>query len=107
MRADLLIYNAGQLVTCASAAGAKRGATMLDVGIITEGAVAIADSRIVGVGTSSDLIRRFEGEDTVDAEGRLVMPGFVDPHTHVIYAGDRLDEFEMKIKGDEYLDILA
>jgi len=105
--ADLIVHNAGQLVTCASGGKPKRGEAMLDVGIIYDGAVAISDGRFVGVGGSADILAEFTSDETIDAEGRAVCPGFVDPHTHIVYAGDRLNEFELKIKGAEYLDILA
>lgn len=105
--ADLLIHNIGQLVTCASSAGPKRGADMLNLGIIENGAVAIADGKFVGVGKSSEVSAAFGSEWSIDACGRVACPGFVDPHTHIIYAGDRLNEFELKINGADYLDILA
>lgn len=106
-KVDLIIHNAGQLVTCTSGGKLKRGAAMQDVGIIVDGAVAIADGKFVGVGTSSEIVSAFTSDETIDAGGRVVCPGFVDPHTHVVYAGDRLNEFELKIKGAEYLEILA
>lgn len=106
-RADLIIHNAGQIVTCASGDKPKRDGEMLDVGIIKDGAVAIIDGNFVGVGSSTDILRDFVSDAMVDVEGRVVCPGFVDPHTHIIYAGDRLNEFELKIKGAEYLEILA
>lgn len=107
MTADLIISNIGQLVTCASGGNRKRGGEMLDVGIIENGAVAIADGKIVGVGTTDDIYRDFDAIEYLDAGGKVVCPGFVDPHTHIVYAGDRLNEFELKIKGAEYLEILA
>ncbi len=106
-RAELIIHNAGQLVTCASGGRPKRGDAMLDVGIIQNGAVAIADAKIVGVGSSADILRDFESGEMIDAEGCVVCPGFVDPHTHIVYAGDRLNEFELKIEGADYLEILG
>jgi imidazolonepropionase len=105
--ADLIIHNAGQLVTCASGGKPKRGVEMLDVGIIENGAVAVTNRKIVGVGASSDILRDFSADKIIDVEGRVVCPGFVDPHTHIVFAGDRLNEFELKIKGADYLDILA
>lgn len=105
--ADLIIHNAGQLVTCASGGRRKRGAAMRDLGIIENGAVAIADGKFIGIGGSADILRDFENGRMIDAEGRVVCPGFVDPHTHIVYAGDRLNEFELKIKGADYLEILA
>lgn len=107
MKADLIITNIGQLVTCASNGIPKRGAAMRDVGIIETGAVAIKDGEFVAVGTSEDILRDHSADDVVDAGGKVVCPGFVDPHTHIVFAGDRLDEFELKIKGTEYLHILA
>lgn len=104
---DLIIHNAGQLVTCASPAGPKRGAAMQDVGIIGDGAVAIKDGVFTAVRTSDEILGRYKAAELIDAEGRAVVPGFVDPHTHIVYTGDRLNEFELKIKGAEYLDILA
>lgn len=105
--ADLIIHDAGQLVTCASGGKPKRGPTMLDVGIIDNGAVAIADGKFVGVGRTPEILGLFESDKMVSAEGRVVCPGFVDPHTHIVYAGDRLNEFELKIKGADYLEILT
>jgi imidazolonepropionase len=107
MKADLLITNIGQLVTCASGGKPKRGVEMRDVGLIGNGAVAIADGKIAGVGEREDLERQFSAKEVFDAYGRTVCPGFVDPHTHIVFAGDRLDEFELKIKGADYLEILA
>ncbi len=106
-KVDLIVHNAGQLVTCASGGKRKRGTAMQDVGIIVDGAVAIRDGKFVGVGTSSEILSAFSTDEMIDAEGRVVCPGFVDPHTHIVYAGDRLNEFELKIKGAEYLEILA
>lgn len=105
-RVDLIVFNAGQLVTCASD-GPKRRADMRDVGIIENGSVAISGGKIVGVGTTDEIYRGFDAVEYFDAGGKVVCPGFVDPHTHIVFAGDRLNEFELKIKGAEYLEILA
>ena len=104
---DLIIFNAGQLVTCASGGKPKRGTAMLDVGIIENGAVAVSGGKIVGVGGSNEILSEFQSDNMIDAEVRVVCPGFVDPHTHIVFAGDRLNEFELKIKGADYLEILA
>ncbi len=104
--ADLIVHNIGQLVTCASPDVPKRGAEMRDVGIIENGAVAIAEGRFVGVGTSAEIRAAYKSDKVIDAEGRVACPGFVDPHSHIVYAGDRLDEFEKKIGGADYLEIL-
>ncbi|MBV6497077.1 MAG: imidazolonepropionase [Acidobacteria bacterium ACB1] len=106
--ADLLIHNIGQLVTCRSTDGrAKHGASMLDASIIGNGAVAIADGKISAVGTLDEVEAEYSSTEKIDAGGKAVTPGFVDPHTHIVYSGDRLGEFELKIRGAEYLEILA
>jgi imidazolonepropionase len=107
MKADLIIYNANQLVTCASGGKAKKGAQMRDAGIIENGAVAVKDGSIAGCGESEKIIEKFSAEKMIDAGQHTVCPAFVDCHTHIVYAGDRLDEFELKIKGADYLEILA
>lgn len=104
---DLIIYGAEQLVTCASGGKPKRVANMLDVGIIPNGAVAITGGKIVGVGATETILDDFTSLEIIDARGKVVCPGFVDPHTHIVFAGERLNEFELKIKGADYLEILA
>ncbi len=107
MKADLVISNIGQLVTCSSGGKPKRGAEMLDVGVVENAAVAVIDGKIADFGWSRDILEKFEADNVMDAGGRAVCPGFVDPHTHIVFAGDRLNEFELKIKGADYLEILA
>ncbi len=106
MRVDLLIHSAAQLLTCAGAGGPKRGQALADVGLIADGAVAVVEGKIVDAGPSGDLRARYTAERTIDASGKTVCPGFVDAHTHVVYAGDRIDEFEMRIRGATYLQIM-
>lgn len=106
-QADLIIQNAGQLLTCVSGGKPKRGLAMLDIGIIENGAVTVLDGKIQAVGRTGDILQEFTAPEVIDAGGRVVSPGFVDPHTHIVFAGDRLNEFELKIKGAEYLEILA
>ena len=67
----------------------------------------IADGRITAVGRSRDLRAAFQARDTLDAGGRAVIPGFVDPHTHLPWAGHRAAEFEMRIGGATYMQIMA
>src|SRR5829696_6820327 len=107
MQVDLIIENIGQLVTCASPDGPKRGAAMRDIGIVENGAVAISDGQFKAVGRTPEIQNDFSAAEIIDAGGRVVCPGFVDPHTHIVFAGDRLDEFELKIRGADYLEILA
>ena len=105
MEADLIITNIGELVTCSSIRP-KRRSEMLDVGLIEQGAVAIKDGKFVAVGPSTNVLKGCSCEKVIDAGGKVVCPGFVDPHTHIVFAGDRLNEFELKIKGAQYLEIL-
>jgi imidazolonepropionase len=107
MNVDLLIYNAAQVVTCASPTGPKRREAMAHVGLIINGAVAVANGEIVAVGPTDSLQTEYTAHTTIDADNKVVCPGFVDPHTHVVYAGDRVAEFEMRIKGASYPEIMA
>lgn len=104
---DLLIHSAAQVVTCASAGGPKRGAAMRDPGIIPGGAVAVDGGRIVAAGPSDALRAEYQAAQEIDANGKVVCPGFVDPHTHVVFAGDRVAEFEQRIAGASYMEIMA
>jgi imidazolonepropionase len=106
IKIDLLIHHAAQLVTCASPDGPRRGDGLADVGLIPDGAVAVADGEIVGVGTSDDLLAEYTARETLDVSNKVVGPGFVDPHTHLVYAGDRVSEFEMRIQGATYTEIM-
>jgi imidazolonepropionase len=101
----MLIHSSSQLLTLAG--GPQRGHSLGTLGIIENGAVVIRDERIVAVGTTAELWASYPNEPRLDANGCVLMPGFVDPHTHVIWAGDRADEFELKMAGAKYLDILA
>lgn len=106
MKVDLVIKNAAQLVTCAAVEKPKRATAMQDIGLIENGALAIDAGKIVGVGKTKEVLREFAAENIIDVTGKVIMPGFVDCHTHIVYAGNRLDEFELKIKGADYLEIL-
>ncbi len=79
---------------------------MTDVGLIPDGAVAVADGEVVAVGPTHELGAQYTACEVIDASGKVVCPGFVDPHTHLVYAGDRVAEFEMRIQGATYLEIM-
>ncbi|MEF3274293.1 MAG: imidazolonepropionase [Chloroflexus sp.] len=104
---DLLIHSAAQVVTCAGPSGPRRGAAMRELGIITNGAVAVRGSTIIAVGASHELRRRFYPARELNVRGRAVCPGLIDCHTHIVYAGDRLDEFEQRCAGATYQEIMA
>lgn len=101
----MLIHSASQLLTLAG--GPQRGHALGTLGIIENGAVVVREEKIVAVGTTDEMRAAYPHEPTLDASGCVLMPGFVDPHTHLIWAGDRANEFEMKMAGMHYLDILA
>lgn len=102
--ADILIRNA-RILTCKSN-GPKRGEEMQDLGIIENGFIAVENGIILelGNGDGSEYIDKHTQVE--DAKGRVVMPGFVDPHTHLVHYGSRENELEMKLKGVSYIDIL-
>ena len=101
----MLIHSSSQLLTLAN--GPQRGQALGALGVIENGAVVVRDEKIVAVGTTAELKASYPDEPSLDASNCVLMPGFVDPHTHVIWGGDRADEFEMKMAGAKYLDILA
>jgi imidazolonepropionase len=106
---DLLVVNAAEVVTCAGFSNAPaRGAAQSHVHVVRDAAVAVRDGRIVEVGARARLEREYavERDGLIDAAGGVVLPGFVDPHTHLIFAGDRADEWERRVAGESYLDIL-
>jgi imidazolonepropionase len=104
MKTDLLITGVAQLVS-AEGAEAKRGRAMSALKIIEDAAVAVSDGRIVWVGNASDWMG--QAETTVDVGGVAVVPGLVDPHTHAVWAGDRLGDFEAHASGATYEEILS
>jgi imidazolonepropionase len=106
MRADLLVYNIGQLVTLAGPPGPRRGAEMRELAIIEDAALAVANGLVLIVGRSADLRTAVQASAALDAGGRAVIPGFVDSHTHLPWAGHRAAEFEMRIGGATYMEIM-
>lgn len=101
----MLIHSAAQLVTLT--AQPQRGSRMGELNIIPDGAVLIEGETIAAVGASRELLERYPHEERYDAGGRAVIPGFVDPHTHLIWAGNRAAEFEMRLEGKSYMEIMA
>jgi imidazolonepropionase len=99
---SLLIRHA-RVLTLGGPPGVRRGAALRELGVIPRGNVLIAGDRITAV---DPKIEAPPGTEVIDAAGRVLLPGFVDCHTHACWAGDRLDEWEMKLRGASYLDIL-
>jgi len=102
---DLLVVNAGALVTMAGPARARVGAEHSQLGIVVGGAVAVKKGLVAAVGTTRELRARFSAKSAIDARGSLVTPGLVDPHTHLVFMGSRENEFEQRAAGRTYSDI--
>ena len=112
MNGNLIIKNASQLVTC-SGFTAKQGKEMSDLHIIEDGAVVIEHGIITAVGKTEDVLADspdadfyVKGFEIIDARGKAVLPGFVDSHTHLVFAGYRDEEFSWRLRGDSYMDIM-
>lgn len=101
----MLIHSASQLLTLNG--GLQHGSRLGDLGIIQNGAVLVREGIILDVGLSDVLIKKYPDESLMDAGNKVILPGFVDPHTHLIFAGDRAKEFEMRLQGLTYMEILA
>jgi imidazolonepropionase len=106
-RADIFVLNANELVTLnGSSEKPRTGKQMRRLGIIRGGGLAIKDGKIVAIGETSEVKKGFKAENVISASGKTVIPGFVDAHTHLVFAGSREDEFQMRVEGASYLDIL-
>src|SRR5579885_3118542 len=101
----LNIIHAAQLVTIAGQEKPRRGKALRELSIINDGAVSIRDGRIEWIGPTDQLPDRSRPD--FDATGKVILPGFVDSHTHAVFARSRADEFEWRIEGTPYMDILA
>lgn len=103
----MVVLNANELVTVkGSSARPCTGKQMQHLGIIPRGGLAVKDGRIIAVDKSSEVRRSFRADKVINASGKTVMPGFVDPHTHLIFASSREDEFQLRVEGASYMDIL-
>jgi imidazolonepropionase len=105
---DLVIVNCGQLATLAGPQRPRVGGEMRELGIIKDAALWIRDGRIVRAGRWKEIERELDSDHSViDAEERVVLPGFVDAHTHLVFGGSRADEFERRALGETYQSIAA
>lgn len=107
MKGCMIIKNASQLVTC-SGFKARQGKAMSDLHIIYDGAVVIENGVITAVGKTREVLARFDktGFETIDAGGKAVLPGFIDSHTHFVFAGYRAEEFSWRLSGESYMEIM-
>jgi imidazolonepropionase len=102
---NLNIIHAKQILTLAGPPRARRGLELRDVGVVTDGGIAVRNGNVVWAGPTDNLPDRATQE--YDASGKVILPGFVDSHTHAVFAGTRAEEFEWRILGVPYMEILA
>jgi imidazolonepropionase len=100
----MIIHSASQLLTIRGSA--QRGNLLGELKIIENGAVLFQNGIIKQVGSTQELLSSHPDEEAIDASGKVVMPGFVDPHTHAIWAGNRANEFEQRLAGKSYMQIM-
>jgi imidazolonepropionase len=104
----LAIVNCAQVVTLAGPARPRVGPEMRRLGIVAPGGLLIRDGLIEQVGSTQEIEKFIDADcEVVDADGRIVLPGFVDAHTHPVFAGTRVNEFEQRIEGATYQEIAA
>ena len=101
----MLIHSASQLICLRG--GPQRGSRLGDLDIIPNGALLARDGLIQEIGNTDDLLKKYPNEERLDGHQQVVMPGFVDPHTHLIWAGDRAGEFTQRLEGKSYMQIMA
>ena len=100
------VLHAAELVTLAGPKGPRIRDQMRELAIVRDGGMLIEDGRVVATGSSNEISKLMPaGADVVEARGKVVLPGFVDAHTHPVFAGDRVDEFEMRARGATYEEI--
>ncbi len=105
-RVDYLLDHCS-LITGGSGSGPAAGDRQADLGLVTDAAVAIDAGVVVALGPHDEVAPSFAADEYTDMGGRVIMPGFVDAHTHPLWAGSRAAEFEMRVKGATYLEIMA
>jgi imidazolonepropionase len=101
----LAVLHVSQLVTLAGSKRPRMGRELSELAIIRDGGMLIRDGNIDMVGPSTEIEKRADGAEIIDADGKIVLPGFVDAHTHLVFAGNRKDDFERRARGDTYEQI--
>jgi len=110
VKADLLVHSAAQLITAPAGGKPLLGPDLDRPVLIQDAAIAVVGERIEAIGTSKEILAAYPERDVarvVDARGRMVAPGFVDPHTHLPFAGMREMEFDARARGESYESIAA
>lgn len=107
MNENVLIINSSELIAPRSDKGKPlRGKKLRELDIIKDGAVFISNGRIKDFGKTKFLIEKYNNSKIIDALGSVVMPGLIDPHTHLVFAGSREEEFLLRLRGEDYLKVL-
>ena len=99
---SLAVLNASQVITLAGPKRPRIGAELSELEIIRDGGMLVRDGKIERVGPSDEIEKDLGDAEVLDARGRVVMPGFVDAHTHLVFAGNRLEDFERRSRGETY-----
>jgi imidazolonepropionase len=102
---SLAVLHASPLVTLAGPKRPRVGSELSDLGIIRDGGMLIREGKIEIVDSSEEVAKNARDVEIIDAGGRVVLPGFVDAHTHLVFAGNRLDDFERRARGETYEQI--
>jgi imidazolonepropionase len=98
-RIDLLILDSNETITAT-------GSDSEDIGIIDDGGVAVHNGEIVEAASSQLLDRKYSASRRISANGQIVLPGFIDPHTHLVFQGSREEEFQLRQQGASYVEIM-
>jgi imidazolonepropionase len=102
---SLAVLHASQLITVAGPKRPRVGAELAELAVIRDGGMLIREGKIEIVGSSEEVAKNARDAEIIDAGGRVVLPGFVDAHTHLVFAGNRLDDFERRAHGETYEQI--
>ncbi|MBV9618369.1 MAG: amidohydrolase family protein, partial [Verrucomicrobia bacterium] len=102
---SLALLHASQVITLSGPKRPRIGEELSELGIIRDGGILIRDGKIDSVGVSNEIEKQSKGAEIVDLGGRVALPGFVDAHTHLVFGGNRLDDFERRARGETYEQI--
>jgi len=102
---DLVIYNIKELISLQGPNRPRCGAEMSELGIMNQVSIAVHEGKILEIGDNDSIQQKYAASEMIDASDCVVMPGFVDPHTHPVFVNTRENEFEMRIMGKTYVEI--